>query len=172
MDQRQEALGLLYKLHEMIDELAAPLNAQHSPRLQCKRGCFGCCTDDLTVFTIEAERIKQDYPELLAEAQPHAPGRCAFLDAHGACRIYDARPYVCRTQGLPLRWLEQEGDDVVEYRDICPLNVVEEAPLDTLPGEACWPIGPVEQKLASFQQAFEGELKRVALRDLFVRDNS
>ena len=105
MDQRQEALGLLYKLHEMIDELAAPLNAQHEPRLQCKRGCFGCCTDDLTVFTIEAERIKQDYPQLLADEQPHAPGRCAFLDAQGACRIYDARPYVCRTQGLPLRWL-------------------------------------------------------------------
>ena len=32
-------------------------------------------------------------------------GACAFLDGEGGCRVYPDRPYVCRTQGLPLRWI-------------------------------------------------------------------
>ncbi|MBK7707050.1 MAG: hypothetical protein IPJ30_15135 [Acidobacteria bacterium] len=52
---------------------------------------------------------------------PHTRGACAFLD-QDACRIYPDRPYVHRTQGLPLRWIEDDLEEAFKYRDICPLN--------------------------------------------------
>lgn len=154
-------------LHGEIDRLAAQLAAHHADRLRCERGCSGCCVDDITVFEVEAELIRARHPEVLKSA-PHAPGACAFLDDEGSCRVYASRPYVCRTQGLPLRWVEQAQDESgawVEHRDICELN--EPGPLitDLRPGE-CWTIGPAETKLYALQKQ-RGEVKRVALRALF-----
>jgi hypothetical protein len=124
--------------------------------------------DDLTVFAIEAERIRRSHRRLLEEGRPHPPGRCAFLDAGGACRVYDDRPYVCRTQGLPLRWIEPTDTiDSVEYRDICPLNEDGERPVEKLAVRECWTLGPAEQRLASLQLAWGGDDRRVHLRDLF-----
>ncbi|HMV68287.1 MAG TPA: YkgJ family cysteine cluster protein, partial [Myxococcota bacterium] len=93
-------------LHAAVDELVAPLAARHGDRLACRRGCHGCCRDGLTVFEVEADRIRALHPDLLRDGAPAPAPGCAFLDADGACRVYDARPYVCRTQGLPLRWAD------------------------------------------------------------------
>lgn len=106
---------------------------------------------------------------LLASAAPAPVGACAFLDANGACRVYASRPYVCRTQGLPLRWLDETDDgDIVELRDICPLNDDSAAPVEALADEACWTIGPVEEALAGLEARWDGgEMRRTRLRDLF-----
>lgn len=163
-------VDLLRVLHEEVDNLADKLALRHGPRLKCRMGCTPCCTDGLTVFEVEAERIRRGHAALLENDRPHPVGACAFLDQEGACRIYEDRPYVCRTQGLPLRWFEEdERGRTVEYRDICPLN--EEGPaLEELPEDDCWTIGPTEAHLAQLQRRDAGdELKRVALRDLFRR---
>jgi hypothetical protein len=75
---------------------------------------------------------------------------------------------VCRTQGLPLRWIDFDAPDgPVERRDICPLNEAGE-PIVTLAPEACWELGPVEARLAALQAERSGvDLPRVRLRDLF-----
>ncbi len=161
------------QLHALTDQLTAPVRAAAADRLQCARGCAGCCTDGLTVFAVEADHIRAQAPELLATGQPHPPGACAFLDDEGACRIYAARPYVCRTQGLPLRWAEPDPEapetGAVEVRDICPLNA-EGPALESLPAEAFWTLGPVEQRLAAAQSHHPaGTDARVALRSLFAR---
>lgn len=157
----------LQQLHQDIDAKSAQLSSIHAQRLQCRRGCTMCCVDDITVYEIEAENIRRHHRVLLETAQPHPPGACAFLD-DGACRIYEHRPYVCRTQGLPLRWFETPPDgSTVEMRDICPLNEASE-PLESLDADDCWTIGPVESSLAQIQAAQDGEpLRRVPLRDLF-----
>lgn len=157
-------------LHDEIDRRAGKLAALHADRLRCARGCHDCCVDGLTVFEVEADRIRRAHPDLLADGHPHPPGQCAFLDDDGACRVYDVRPYVCRTQGLPLRWTEDADDGgIVEYRDICPLNE-DGPPLQGLPADACWTLGPTEGRLAALDRgAGAGEPKRVALRDLFRR---
>ncbi|HEY8077338.1 MAG TPA: YkgJ family cysteine cluster protein [Labilithrix sp.] len=162
-----DAIAWTERLHAVVDELAAPVAIANASRLRCRAGCSGCCSDGLTVFAIEAAVIAHRHPDVLAEA-PHAEGACAFLDATGACRVYDARPYVCRTQGLPLRWLDEDEDGATfEARDICPLNVG--SPIEELPAEACWTLGPIEQRLAARQAEIDGgELRRVALRDLFA----
>ncbi len=93
-----------------------------------------------------------------------------MLDADGACRLYAARPYVCRTQGLPLRWAEADpdnADQAIELRDICPLNA-DGPPLDSLPDDQLWTLGPVEQRLAAAQAMHPaGHDARVPLRGLF-----
>lgn len=157
----------LRALHAEIDLLAGGVAGQHE--LQCRRGCASCCVDELTVFEVEADRIRESFGELLATGQPGPVGACAFLDGEGACRIYEARPYVCRTQGLPLRWLEEdEEDEIVEFRDICPLNA-EATPPETLEEEACWTIGPFEERLSELQAASDGgAMRRTPLRDLFA----
>ena len=153
---------MLEELHDEVDRRAAALAQQHAERMVCRRGCFGCCVDDITVFEVEAERIRNGAPELLAEGSPHPPGRFAFLGSEGECRIYALRPYVCRTQGLPLRWIDDEAE--AELRDICPLND-EGEPIEELAATDCWTLGEFEERLARMQ----GDGRRVALRDLFER---
>jgi hypothetical protein len=117
---------------------------------------------------VEASRIRAAHADRLAAASPHPPGACAFLDDAGACRIHADRPYVCRTQGLPLRVFEPgEAGGVVERRDICPLNETG-PPIETLPDADCWLIGPHEATLRDIAKAFDPDLGRVPLRALFT----
>lgn len=166
-------LTALRTLYDEVDNRANQIADGHGTRLQCRRGCSQCCVDELTVFEIEAENIRLNHSALLVEQKPHQQGACAFLDADGACRIYVNRPYVCRTQGLPLRWIDEGHDgELVELRDICPLND-EGIPIVELAHGECWTIGPVEERLASLQQQFaSGQMTRVPLRSLFANCNS
>jgi Fe-S-cluster containining protein len=155
------------ELYRDIDKLAEHLCLIHAERMQCRHGCSACCVDDITVYEVEAQYILRHYPDLLKTGIPHPAGACAFLDGAGVCRIYASRPYVCRTQGLPLRWIEElpEGR-IVEIRDICPLNDTGEL-IENLAPEKCWEIGPFEERLARLQFAADGgEMRRVALRTL------
>jgi Fe-S-cluster containining protein len=167
----EEALASLRSLHDEIDLEAGRLATEHAERLQCQRGCSACCLDDLTVASVEAERIRRAHPELLQNDAPHPIGGCAFLDSEGACRIYSDRPSVCRSQGLPLRvFFEDEDDEICERRDICQLNLEGGPALESLPEESCWLIGPKELRLIAIDEAFAGEdAARVHLRDLFAR---
>ena len=164
-----DAQAGLRALHDEVDAAVAVLAERHRERLRCGRGCSACCVDGITVFEVEAERIRRNHPALLSQGAPHGPGACAFLGEAGECRIYEDRPYVCRTQGLPLRWLEETGTaEIREQRDICPLNELGE-PIEALPAEACWTLGPFEDRLRRLQEGAAGAPRRVSLRELFRR---
>ena len=175
-DIPQEILTEVMRLHAEVSRDAETLATRLGSLLVCRLGCDDCCQDDLAVFPIEAEVIGRHCEPLLTFDQPHPPGKCAFLDADGACRIYPWRPYVCRTQGLPLRWLEN-GE--VEERGICSLNAEQLASQSTqlaaLPIDNCWTIGQFESRLAGLQVralgTFQDTLPRVKLRDLFTSDS-
>ena len=161
------------QLHALVNEAAAPVEQANASRLTCRAGCSDCCADGLTVFAVEAAVIRRHHADLLASAAPHPPGACAFLDGDGQCRIYAQRPYVCRTQGLPLRWLEEDEleEEIIESRDICPKNVAGGPALEELEADACWTIGPFEQRLADRQHASDGDRgERVSLRGLFASE--
>lgn len=167
-----EHLERIEAFHQQVDGLSALVEDKLGDRLVCRQGCHDCCADDLTVLEIEAELIKHHHGELLQDGSAGPLGGCAFLDGQGSCRIYAHRPYICRTQGLPLRWFDgPKGEN--ENRDICPLNldVIQEKgeTLAQFPGDYCWTIGTWEGKLASLQAEASGrfELVRVDLRSLF-----
>lgn len=170
-DQRA-ALEALRGLHRDVDARAAGIASRHPGRIECRRGCSSCCVDDQSVFEVEAERIRSEHPELLASGRPHPAGACAFLDEEGACRVYDGRPYRCRTQGLPLRWFDEGPDgEPAEFRDVCELNLTGSPAVEAIPGEDCWTLGPTEGRLAELAGAFAaGRPGRVRLRDLFSED--
>lgn len=102
---REELLEAIVELHAQIDAEVARRSRAYASRLHCAAGCCDCCVDDLTVFEVEALRIEAHCADLLYQGEPHPPGACVFLSEDGKCRIYEHRPYVCRTQGLPLRWM-------------------------------------------------------------------
>jgi len=168
--KQDNSTAALQILHERIDVRAGELALRHAQRLRCERGCNACCVDHLTVFIVEAERIRIHHEALLRNGTPHPPGACAFLGDAGECRIYADRPYVCRTQGLPLRWFEEkDSGEISEERAICPLNA-EGPALHELPEEACWLIGPVELELGNLQAEIrDANEDRIALRALFDR---
>ena len=162
-----ETTADLVALHAGLDRATRRLHVLHEPRLHCRRGCSACCVDDLTVFEVEAELLRLHHAELLATGAPHAVGACAFLDQDGGCAAYEHRPYVCRTQGLPLRWIEARDGEAVELRDICPLNEAGE-PIEHLPADSCWTLGPIEERLARLQLEADPGAPRTRLRDLFA----
>ncbi len=165
---KSKPLEAVVRLHDEVDAAVQPVVEAHQGRMACKMGCSDCCVDDLTVFEIEAERIRAHHPDLLNSGVPAPEGRCAFLDAEGSCRIYSDRPYVCRTQGLPLIWWDEGPDGVTEFRDICSLNEPAGPPLVKLNPDTCWPLGPFEGRLAQMEsERSGGGLHRIRLRDLF-----
>lgn len=103
--------------------------------MQCKKGCSRCCYVDLSVFSIEADFIRDWFNRLSGTHQNELkhlweiPGKealnfngetvesCPFL-VNETCSIYEARPIICRTQGLALLF-ELNGE---EATDACPLN--------------------------------------------------
>lgn len=137
-------------VHQQVDTFnqevfAHPLVKQFSP---CKMGCDGCChtqvsvTDDeaaLLVLKInEGVSFSQERLAIQMQAQndsdayykiSYADRRCIFLDEHGACKVYEHRPSVCRTNAvigeasqcdtsvsiLPTRLIKTPKSDMVIY---------------------------------------------------------
>lgn len=165
---RSHLIDAVEQLHREVDEATEAVGRTHGDRLKCRQGCAFCCIDDLSVFQVEADVIRARHRELLEEGTPAPSGRCAFLDESSQCRIYADRPYVCRTQGLPLRWWDEGPDGVAEFRDICALNDPGGPPLVELGSDQCWTLGPYEGRLAQLEsERCGGGLRRVRLRELF-----
>ena len=124
------------------EQLAAKVDAFHERvtsafpgALTCRSGCSKCCEVHLTVLPLEFERIDQavralpdvDKTAIKARlAKGTKDARCPLLDRSGACRVYEARPMICRSHGLPI----QVGEPLVW--DVCHLNFPDGPDLATL----------------------------------------
>jgi uncharacterized protein len=97
-------------LRKELDEEIDRLESIHSNHLACKKRCDLCCMP-FSVFPVEYEVIKEEFEVLLAsetlKEESHSVGTCAFLKNH-SCSIYESRPFICRTHGLPLLYMENE----------------------------------------------------------------
>lgn len=105
MKPSSQHIGLYRSFRKEIDEKATELSVVHERYMQCRRGCDGCC-EDFNIFPVEFFTIAEDlhgrYPE-------HTAGRCVFLSS-GVCTLYAYRPLICRTHGLPLVRMNDEGE--------------------------------------------------------------
>lgn len=108
-------------VHQVVDEFNQitfdhPLVHQFSP---CKMGCTACCHTQISVNQDEAnllalrvkEGIEIDYQLLQKQAAQgdeasefyklsYEDRACIFLDEKGACKVYEDRPSVCRTNAV------------------------------------------------------------------------
>ena len=128
-------------LHQNIDSFSEKITKEYSSQINCKSGCDQCCHVALSVFSIEADYIVEYVDSLskdervalkeLWQTQPEdgknlmgeSVRPCSFL-YDGKCSVYEARPVICRTQGLPMIRKEEDQMEL----DVCSLNFLTEAP--------------------------------------------
>lgn len=156
----------LPELHEKITAFEESLGPGPRELSQCKKGCSQCCEVKLSVFSVEADFIREWWKKLPEETQknlrdiwktqPGEEGKCDFLVNHD-CTIYEARPVICRSQGLPLRF-KDEGQ---LYLDICPLN---DEVLLKVPSEKALNLDLLNAILAGLQGV--NSFSRVSLSEL------
>lgn len=103
-----EYRAFITDLDKKIDELLF----DHSEHITCKRGCDLCCYSfkvfPVEYFAIAAEFNLNQNPDKDNAIEERE--RCAFLQ-NGACTIYNHRPMICRTHGLPLLNMNEDGTD-------------------------------------------------------------
>lgn len=114
---KTEVLREYFSFRAELDTHCAELYALHDDHLNCRNGCDMCC-ENFGVLPVEYEAIKQQAAEKLKLGQkPENPSDCPFLVGH-SCVIYNARPVICRTQGLPLLFMGEEDWEL----SACELN--------------------------------------------------
>jgi uncharacterized protein len=115
--QNPEAIKNYLALREELDARCASLYKLHAQHLKCREGCDQCCMD-FGIFPVEYFAIKEQAGQDLKKGQnSNSETACPFLVDH-RCVIYDARPMICRTQGLPLLFMGDEGWEL----SACELN--------------------------------------------------
>ncbi len=129
---------LLEGLFANVGAFVAKVDARYPGALTCHAGCADCCLGGLSVTAVEAERIAalvatlDAAPRTRLRARAEAPteDRCVALERDGRCAIYEARPVVCRSHGVPIRFRSSLADGEAEVRrlplvDVCPRNFQE-----------------------------------------------
>lgn len=139
-------------VHRLVDEaVSLPFSSSTvKERSPCKKGCSACCHTQVSVTRDEAkllalkieEGLEIDLGRLLTQAGAKNTSseyyalsfeqrKCVFLDGEGACRVYEDRPSVCRTNVVlgnadqcdtkeeikPTRLVKTHEADLVVYAD-------------------------------------------------------
>ena len=144
----------LKHLQDNSSNFFAEFQKKHGQNMQCRSGCSSCCYVDLSIFEGEAQIII-DWAANLPENQKtnvlnalqsqegvwkkNTLGKknkpCPFL-INNTCSVYEVRPIICRTQGMPLQYKISDVKNQVQLAvDVCPLNFSTE---NTLPDRAQW----------------------------------
>lgn len=158
---------LLQKVDLKFDEI----HQRHTQKMNCRQGCHSCCLPGLSVSTLEASyianflRTHKDVDASCADIEKRDPfngSRCSFLDATGGCSIYEVRPIVCRSHGVPIRFENEHKNMMV---DVCPLNF-EDMDLGELGGGDFINIDTLNTILAAIAKQFNPDDKgeRVLLK--------
>ena len=114
-------------LRKKISATFADIAHRQGSQMACKNGCNSCCLPGLSVSPVEFEFIKEYLartPDLLTKflslelMNTQKKTRCSFLDEQGSCAIYEARPIICMSHGVPIKFKTGAQLD----RSVCHLN--------------------------------------------------
>ena len=114
-----EAENKYLELRASIDKFSDQLHKLHKKHMKCQKGCDHCCMD-YEIFPIEFDHIKKSIEDQAIETTVSQDGSCIFLKDH-VCQIYDHRPIICRTHGLPLLFMNDNQWEL----SACELNFTE-----------------------------------------------
>lgn len=141
-------------LHKNCTNFFEKFHEKHLKNMSCKLGCSKCCYVDISIFQVEAyiiinwlylldqekkhkilEQLKASDNLEQQNTKKSKQKPCVFLHNDG-CSIYEVRPAICRTQGLPLQYkISSDKNQENLAVDVCPLNFTQE---NSLPEKAEW----------------------------------
>lgn len=157
-----DAFNHYLRLARQVDAFFDRVHKRHGSEMDCARGCHDCCAPGLTITTVEAALIA----ELLETLEPEAraalagdaaaatdqdPG-CVALAADGSCRIYEARPLVCRSHGVPV--LESVSGKGLPVINVCERNFKSQAALEATEGDCRLQGATLAMRLLAIDSAF------------------
>jgi Fe-S-cluster containining protein len=145
-DPLKSYLALVEKVDTFFDRVAG----RYSDEIKCGPGCDDCCRRILSLYPFEIDRMMAAAAELEAaglegviqrsrRAMEDPEAACPLLQ-EGRCMIYEARPVICRTHGLPML---VPGEDSLS---MCVYNL---KGLEHLDGDCVLDLKPVNQILAT-----------------------
>lgn len=171
---RDHAGAALVVLRRRVDDHFAAAQGRSPGQMQCSAGCSRCCHQRFGVFEVEAHRVRTALARL-AQTDPARRERvrrqaddpavmhhCALL-VDERCAVYDERPLICRTHGLPTRVQDEHGDSLQG----CPLNFTDEDP----PAASVLALAAVNAPLSLMARMWDGHGSRVAL-DALAREGA
>jgi len=100
-----------YHLQEKIDRESERLLHNHGSIISCKPGCSSCCKLS-SVLAIEAIILQRAFYALSKQLQEQIKANisdefCPLL-VNNRCALYQHRPLICRTHGLPIGYIDEE----------------------------------------------------------------
>lgn len=101
--------------------------------MECQKGCSDCCRCRLSITRLEEAVLRRGLArlpesvrgELAERASAKVQEMCPALDANGACQVYDSRPLICRSHGVPLRYRHPVPLIHPSRIDVCEKNFTE-----------------------------------------------
>lgn len=129
------ARARLGELYAKLDGFFTRAHARYPEGITCHTGCADCCRRRFSVTGLEASVLAEALAALPADrrrelahrARSGDLGVCPALDGDGRCALYAARPAICRSHGLPIRFSAppaQPGARSLPVIDACPRNFV------------------------------------------------
>lgn len=164
---RDELAATLVQLRRRVDDHFDAAVQRSPAAFACAAGCSACCHTRIGVFAIEAAPIERALARLAvadpalrtrvrrqADDPAHAD-RCALL-VDDRCAVYDERPLICRSHGLPIA-APSEAPAPLRI-DHCPLNFVDQPP----PRASILRLDAVNQPLAVLATLWSNEARSPA----------
>lgn len=168
---RIDLLEEYQNLCRLADERVKNLERQLAAFINCKLGCHTCCKLS-SVLSLEAMAMRQAVDvldvrlrKLIRRQAAEASSEFCPLLHEGLCLIYEHRPLICRTHGLPVAYVDYERQ-CIEI-SACPLNFPADFPLQE---EQLFYMDELNLRLRQLNDALGlGEAEeRVRIRDVVL----
>lgn len=165
-----------HQLLARVDYLCRNIADRLGDSITCSPGCSSCCTS-ITLFPVEAAALAAALDRLPGDAASEirrhvrrntGSGRCPLLKEE-RCLLYEARPIICRTHGLPILFQEESGQRI----DCCPRNRLPEG---SLPGSAVIDLDRLNSVLVAVNALYRSVYshtspERLTIADAILDDN-
>lgn len=118
-DLRHSYVQLIRRLEKDMRNLT---DHKFKEKLKCRPGCKECCTK-FSILPLEAAIILEYLEKSGITCSGNDRAKCSFL-VNGLCTVYGVRPLICRTQGLPIAYID--ADIGVIQVSACHLNFADD----------------------------------------------
>ena len=116
--EQQTVIDEYVDLRKKVLEATSILHEKHQKHTQCSKGCAECCIK-FSVFPIElAYLLHHLKTDSILKAENNGQ-KCIFLK-NNICSMYEYRPFICISHGLPILHVNEHSDD--NELSFCPLN--------------------------------------------------